>query len=139
MQTFNILHSKLLGASKVFDKQYYRELLDNNWRMIFTDGPQDWTTGDLSNERLMLNTDICLAYDIDDEINGSSPRCTTGVTQNVPKCPMYGSDSTRRPALNAVHKFGDAVSDDPFYEAFSLAWNKATGKQTRTLKNLGSC
>ena len=103
--------------------------------MIFNTGPQDWTTGDLSNERLMLNTDICLAYDIDDEINQASPPCTTGVTQNVPKCPMYSSGSTRAPALNAVQEFG-AETNDRFYAAFSSAWNKATAKQTRSLVSL---
>ena len=122
---------------KVFDKQYYRELLDNNWRMIFNDGPQDWTTGNLPNDRMMLNTDICLKYDIDDQINQVAAPCTTRSIQNVPTCPVYGSTSTRRQASDAVDEFANGA-DSTFYTAFSGAWNKATAKGQSGLRLLAA-
>ena len=64
------------AAAQIFDKGYYAEMLDNNWRMRNLGGPgnggspQDWSTGvGNDNGRMMLNTDICLAYDIDIQIN----------------------------------------------------------------------
>ena len=122
---------------KVFDKQYYRELLDNNWRMIFNNGPQDWTTGNLPNDRMMLNTDICLKFDIDDQINQVAAPCTTRSIQNVPTCPVYGSTSTRRQASDAVDEFANGA-DSTFYTAFSGAWNKATAKGQSGLRLLAA-
>jgi len=145
---------------KVFDKQYYTELLDNTWRMRNQGGPlngsppQDWTTGGgNSDDRMMLNTDICLAYNIDNQINGGAPCCThTDKTNSdgsnqcpipnvggINKCPMYAEGDSRRPALEAVDEFykGD---DSDFYYAFASAWGVATTVGQSNLKFLAeSC
>jgi hypothetical protein len=127
--------------ARIFDKSYFSELLDNTWRMRNEGGPanggppQDWTTGRDGTDRMMLNTDICLAYDIDDQINGGPPCCTTtSVNDNEcpivnmnerDMCPMYTENSSRYPALESVMDFYDG-NDANFYNAFSTAWEMAT-------------
>ncbi len=130
----------------MFDKQYYAELLDNTWRIRNQGGPsngsppQDWTTGSGDdNGRMMLNTDICLVYNIDVQVNGGPPCCThTDMTNSdgsnhcpIPnvrdfnKCPFYADGDSRRPALEAVDEFYSG-GDSDFYDAFADAWGDAT-------------
>ena len=115
------------AAAQVFDKGYYAEMLDNDWRMRNLDGgsPQDWSTGVGSdNGRMMLNTDMCLAYDIDIQINNQDPSCTT---LGNPSCPRYAVGTSRRAALDAVLELKDCdQNNDCFYTAFRDAWLKAT-------------
>jgi len=141
--------------AQIFDKSYFSELLDNTWRMRNEGGPanggppQDWTTGRDGTDRMMLNTDICLAYDIDDQINGGPPCCTTTsvnddecpiVNMNErDMCPMYTENSSRRPALESVMDFYDG-NDANFYNAFSNAWEMATTVGHDNLQSLSeSC
>lgn len=102
-------------------------MLDNDWRMRNLDGgsPQDWSTGVGSdNGRMMLNTDMCLAYDIDIQINNQDPSCTT---LGNPPCPRYAVGTSRRAALDAVLELKDCdQNNDCFYTAFRDAWLKAT-------------
>lgn len=141
--------------AQIFDKLYFSELLDNTWRMRNEGGPanggppQDWTTGRDGTDRMMLNTDICLVYDIDDQINGGQPCCTTtSVNDNEcpivnmnegDLCPMYTENSSRRPALESVMNFYDG-NDANFYNAFSNAWKMATTVGQGNLQSLSeSC
>jgi hypothetical protein len=111
-------------------------MLDNNWRMRNIGGPanggppQDFTTGNLPDSdtgRIMLNTDICLAWDIDDALPINSPRCCTKGTSTCAQCPTYPSTDSRRQAANAVATFKSCTTNnDCFYKAFIAAWNKAT-------------
>ncbi len=77
----------LLFESKVFDKQYFVELSDNAWQMRNIGGPedggppQDWTTG-TSGDRMMLNTDVCLIYDIDENVDSGTNCCTNPDGEN---------------------------------------------------------
>ena len=114
--------------------------------------PQDWTTGidGTTDDRMMLNTDICLVYDIDDQINGQSPPCCTSTSVNDNECPivnmnerdvcpMYTENSSRRPAYESVMNFYNG-NDANFYIAFSTAWEMATTVGHDNLQSLSeSC
>mmetsp|Transcript_36903 Transcript_36903/g.89013 ORF Transcript_36903/g.89013 Transcript_36903/m.89013 type:complete len:445 (-) Transcript_36903:225-1559(-) len=125
--------------AEVFDNQYYKELFTNAWRPRKMGGArQDWTTGrGHDNERVMLNTDMCLFYDTENSSpccsrtdlfkeNGQS-RCEANADR---QCSVIGSDHPRWEAAQAVRKFlgGSSANDNNwhFYEAFTLAWFKAT-------------
>ena len=111
-------------------------MLDNNWRMRNIGGPanggppQDFTTGSAADNltgRFMLNTDICLAWNIDDALPISSPRCCTKGTSSCAQCPTYPTTNSRRQAANAVAAFKSCTTNnDCFYKAFISAWNRAT-------------
>ncbi len=109
----------------VFDKKYYEQLFMNNWRISGQGRSQDWRTGNLSNQRMMLHTDVCLAYNID-----SGARCCTTGNFQCRQCPRYPSNSPRKAAERAVLKMlGGSpgnTNNDPFYNAFEVAWNKMT-------------
>lgn len=113
------------SEATVFDKKYYEQIFMNNWRMSGQGPTQDWTTGNFPDDRLMLNTDICLAYNID----SGTPCCTKGNTQ-CRECPRYTFNSPRKAAEEAVLKMlGGApgnTDNGPFYESFEVAWNKMT-------------
>eukprot|EP00986_Skeletonema_menzelii_P015143 scaffold11068_cov129-Skeletonema_menzelii.AAC.5 len=113
------------SEATVFDKKYYEQLFMNNWRVSGFGNTQDWRTGNPGNDRMMLNTDICLAYNID----SGFACCTTGNFQ-CRQCPRYTSNSPRKAAERAVLKMLGGVpgntNNDPFYESFERAWNKMT-------------
>jgi len=123
----------------VFDKKYYEQIFMNNWWMSGQGQKQDWTTGNYNfpDNRLMLNTDICLAYDIDSGL----PCCTKGTSQ-CRECPRYTVDRTRKAAEEAVKKMLGGppgnTNNDPFYEAFEVAWNKMTTVGQNNLKPLST-
>ena len=88
---------------------------------------------------MMLNTDICLLYDIDSKSqcctrtnlfkgNGNN-RCETNFLSNN-ECLSYQNGHDRFPAAQAVKKYlggsGPNNNNAPFYDAFSIAWFKAT-------------
>lgn len=131
--------------AQVFDKQYYEEIYLNAWRpRNIGEQHQDWTTGQTNsshpNPRMMLNTDICLVYDIDDSVN-----CCSRIDQFLSEggnqclsnelsgrnCPFYSQFSSRREAADAVLEFVGGsfpnTNNEPFYTAFTAAWVKATG------------
>jgi len=132
------------SVAQIFDTGYYSEMLDNNWRMRNIGGPanggppQDFTTGSAATDnltgRIMLNTDICLAFDIDDIPN---PRCCTKGTSSCEQCQTYPTTDSRRQAANAVSEF-DTFGNDRFYDAYSSAWNKAIVLGQSNLKSLTS-
>ncbi len=109
----------------VFDKKYYEQLFMNNWRMSGQGRGQDWRTGNSGNNRMMLNTDVCLAYNIE-----SGARCCTTGNFECSQCPRYSSNSPRKAAEKAVLKMLGGTpgntNNDPFYTSFEVAWNKMT-------------
>lgn len=131
--------------SQTFDKQYYEDLFVETWRpRNMGTKTQDWTTGAGGN-RVMLNTDICLVFDIDSHIENDMPCCTrTGICPDREasrqKCPMYKSGDSRRQATSAAREMlGGSVQSNnntPFYVAFARAWRKATTVGQDDLKPL---
>lgn len=95
-----------------------------------SDPTQDWVTG--RSFSLMLNTDMCLAFDIEDTINDEVPCCTKtnrkclDPDSRKTKCPV----ASRLESLEAVEEMlGMSNPHDvnmPFYESFAEAWRKAT-------------
>ena len=120
-------------SATVFDKKYYEQIFMNNWS--FSRRSRDWRTSNSADDRMMLNNDICLAYDID----GSNTCCTTGTSQ-CRQCPRYRSNHPRKEAERAVLKMlGGAPGNQnnaPFYESFREAWNKMTTAGQDTLHPL---
>jgi hypothetical protein len=132
-----------------FNKQYYEELIFNAWRpRNVGQENEDWTTGNNKrNERMMLNTDICLVFNLDgsnncctktDEIfqNGQS-KC---IDPSLNQCPLYSKQDRRWEATKAVVDYvgGTKGSKDngPFYSAFTEAWRKATTNGWNNLQQL---
>lgn len=88
----------------------------NSWRPRVNGGKQDWTTGrpnGIGNTRVMLNTDMCLIFDIDDiAVN----KCCSRTGWSYPdgqdrcidseaarrRCPMYAQTHERWEATEAV-------------------------------------
>ena len=124
--------------SIVFDKRYYEEIFRRAWvpRNLDDNGvPQDFTWGNRNgpgangSPRFMLNTDLCLAFDIDvtrspdnavfpcctrnDLIGNNGNQCenrvdgfdTTGLTNHT--CNPYLPEDPRIEAANAVNLFSD--------------------------------
>ena len=116
---------------------------------------QDWTWGNQNVEspRFMLNTDMCLLFDIEQ----SFPCCTrtdrnntNGVNPcqelNETECVAYDDSNPRKAAADAVELFatggGRSISNtdnEPFYEAFEAAWVKATTNGWANLNDLDTC
>lgn len=136
----------------VFDKAYYEELVGRAWspRGLGTI-KQDWTwkSGNPNNtgSKMMLNTDICLVYDID-----SSKQCCSNTGLFAPngrsrcgsnanrQCRRYSQNNSRIQATQAVVSYLGGSSPNsnntPFYRAFALAWYKATTNGQYKLKPL---
>lgn len=141
-----------------FDKTYYEQIFLNAWRPRTKDwgSKQDWTTGrDTSDEseRVMLNTDICLVYDIEDYMDDEDKCCTrtdqtyaNGENKCVDReaarerCPMYSANNPRFAMRQAVgNMLGGSppnANNAPFYAAFETAWEKATRVGQTNLKVL---
>ena len=123
-----------LPWGQVFDKTYYDKIFGDVWWPSKMGQPtQDWVTG--NSEALMLNTDICLVYDIEASIDDGIPCCTkTDVRCIEPesakrRCPMYSRQHDRWEAREAVQMMLGGSHDNenmPFYTAFARAWLKAT-------------
>ena len=120
---------------QVFDKKYYEEIFNSVWWPRNMGSPlQDWVTG--RGDSLMLNTDICLVFDIEEDIDKEIPCCTeTDIRCFDPeaaaqKCPMYSQMHSRFEAKEAVEEMLGSGSHPhpnvPFYNAFAEAWRKAT-------------
>lgn len=127
--------------STVFDKRYYEEGFRRAWipRDLDT-AVQDWTWGNQDNNgspRFFLNVDMCLFFDIE-----TTFPCCTDITQNCNRnglqldgipCATYAAGSPREEFSIATNLFagrnangGFNNDDQPFYNAFASAWNKAT-------------
>ncbi|KAL3777799.1 hypothetical protein HJC23_003572 [Cyclotella cryptica] len=127
--------------AQLFDKQYYEELVFNAWRpRNVGEENQDWTTGNnMKNQRMMLNTDICLVFNIDNNIlcctktddvfqNGQSKCMDINLARE--QCPLYSKQDRRWAATEAVVEYiggsRGSKNNEPFYNAFAVAWEKAT-------------
>jgi hypothetical protein len=136
----------------IFNKKYYEELIGRAWtpRGLGTT-KQDWTwiSGNPSNQtpKMMLNTDMCLVYDIDStkqccsntglfKSNGQS-RCDNNANR---QCRSYSQNNSRIQATSAVVNYlGGSTpnsNNTPFYNAFTIAWFKATTNGMDNLKPL---
>ena len=136
-----------------FDKQYYEEIYLSSWRTRNQgQSNQDWTTGRGEidgNTRVMLNTDICLVHDI----AGNLPCCTrTGETYpngqdrcitaeaSRRRCPVLQQSSSRYQARQIVGELlgGEFPNSNnqPFYDAFRQAWQRATTVGHANLRSL---
>ena len=80
----------------------------------------------------MLNTDICLAFDIDEVESGGNPCCTeindecTGPESRQRTCPMAHMHSSREAVEEMLGRDAHPHPNAPFYNAFTEAWRKAT-------------
>ncbi|KAL7480887.1 hypothetical protein ACHAW6_008801 [Cyclotella cf. meneghiniana] len=137
--------------AQMFDKQYYEELVFNAWRpRNVGQENQDWTTGNnMKNQRMMLNTDICLVFNIDNNIlcctktddvfqNGQSKCMDVNLARL--QCPLYSKQDRRWAATEAVVEYiggsRGSRNNEPFYNAFAAAWAKATTNGWDDLKEL---
>lgn len=119
--------------STVFNKRFYEEVLRRAWRPRQTNAGVDWTWGGRRRGVMMLNTDICLYFDIPDGDNqdcctNTSLDCRDATIQNN-QCPL--ANVTRPEAFNAFTDFlgGQALNNrnqEPFYDGFTAAWKRAT-------------
>ncbi|KAL7518705.1 hypothetical protein ACHAWX_003515 [Stephanocyclus meneghinianus] len=130
----------------VFDKQYYEELFNNAWHpRNMGQSVQDWTLDvvDPENPRMMLNTDLCLVYDIESVNNNCCTREGECTTYRARQCPIYSEQDSRRQAANAVVNYiggsMDSTNNEPFYTAFTAAWVKATNLGWDNLSALDTC
>ena len=131
------------AESIIFDKRFYQQAVSRGWHPRNTPVRTDWTWGGRNRATLMLNTDICLRFDIPD---GDSQNCCTNTDQprdcrdaNLPQCPS--SETVRPEAFSAFETFRNSGRRNrSFYEAFSTAWEKATenGYDEFTLQDLRS-
>merc|ERR550539_1183404 len=101
--------------SIIFDKRFYEEVLRRAWRPRQTAAGVNWTWGGNNRGVMMLNTDICLFYDIPE-----------GDNQNCPT-----ADNVRPEAIAAFREFLGGTNlnnnnNQAFYSAFSEAWVSAT-------------
>ena len=120
--------------STFFDKQYYQEVVNRGWHP-----DNHWTWGGSNRHTMMLNSDICLRFDIDDR----SP-CCTNTTKNcrndsIQNVQCKDSSSLVRPdAFAAFNEFaaGDGTDNDAFFSAYSSAWTQATENGYDSLTNI---
>lgn len=99
----------------IFDKSYYKELFNNAWHPRNPQGKQDWTLDDVDpeNPRMMLNTDLCLVYDIERMGNDCCTREGECGSYRGRQCPIYDVNNKRREAADAVISFiGDSMDDN---------------------------
>eukprot|EP00574_Skeletonema_japonicum_P001168 CAMPEP_0201740636 /NCGR_PEP_ID=MMETSP0593-20130828/46404_1 /ASSEMBLY_ACC=CAM_ASM_000672 /TAXON_ID=267983 /ORGANISM="Skeletonema japonicum, Strain CCMP2506" /LENGTH=600 /DNA_ID=CAMNT_0048234957 /DNA_START=99 /DNA_END=1901 /DNA_ORIENTATION=- len=127
----------------VFDKRYYEEVLRRAWvpRNQGT-SVQDWTWGGGNNgsPRFMLNTDMCLLFDIESTFpccsrtdlfgNDGNNQCNRG-NNNLAgiECGRTSNVETEAAmVLFSGERDGGGFNNDngPFFDAFSEAWQKAT-------------
>jgi len=132
------------AESAVFDKRFYEEIFRRSWfPRENTNAGTDWTWGGANREveSMMLHTDICLVFDIPD---GDTQDCCTDASGNCrgfeTQCPF--ADIVRSEAFNAVETFlgGGLNSNDngPFYDGFSVAWEKATENGAADLSDVSA-
>ena len=125
--------------SIIFDKRFYEEVMRRAWFPRTATNPagepiQNWSWG--GNNRpdpvMMLNTDICLKFDIPED---DAPACCTDITGNCRgnfdnvQCPT--AEQVRPEAVAAFDEFIGGANlgnnnNAPFYDAFFIAWEKAT-------------
>ena len=127
--------------STKFDKRFYTELVNRSWRPTDVPAGIDWVWGRQgSRDVMMLNTDICLYFDIPD---GNQQNCCTRNNRDcreLPRCPS--ATSLRPDSVAAVNSFRSGARDDNenFFHAFSKAWVVATENgHTNLTEDLDIC
>jgi hypothetical protein len=126
-----------------------QEIVFNAWRPRNVGlETQDFTTGNNKrNQRVMLNTDICLVYDIDRDVQcctktdeffqGGQSKC---IDSSLRQCPLYPKGHSRWKATEAVVEMiggrKGSKSNENFYSAFATAWEKATTNGWKDLREL---
>jgi hypothetical protein len=120
--------------STIFDKRFYEEVMRRSWRPRQTSVGVNWTWGGNNNGPfLMLNTDMCLRFDINE---GNTQDCCSDTSGNcrddsVQNNQCRSSESVRPEAFEAFNEFIGGANlnnnnNEPFYTAFSSAWEAAT-------------
>ncbi|KAL3788224.1 hypothetical protein HJC23_004691 [Cyclotella cryptica] len=141
----------------VFDKQYYEELVMRPWRArnIGKEEEDFIASTEMTHQepQMMLKTDLCFWFDTDNHypcctrtnrwMDGQN-WCDWEEKLSDLKCTRYDSDSSRMEAVESVVEFLGGrrpnENNDPFYQAFSTAWFKATTNGHGDLKALrGEC
>jgi len=112
--------------STVFDKRFYRELLNRAWRP--REENDDWVWGGRNRGVMMLHTDICLRFDVDDGeacCTNTDSDCRDNQLQNN-QC--SDASQVRPEAFAAVGEFasGRGNDNDAFFDAYRTAWKAAT-------------
>lgn len=99
---------------QVFDKAFYVDLREKSWRPRNRGGPanggppQDFAAGDGADGlRMMLNTDVCLAFDI-----GAGADCCTGPGEVARNAEVVGDDGEPREMFPLGACRGDCDTDE---------------------------
>ena len=144
--------------SVVFDKRYYEELLRRAWapRNEGTDA-QDWTWGNPINDgnpRFMLNTDMCLLFDIETtfpcctrtdlfRVDGTNQCDNRNRVLSNTQCGMTSNEETFKAIIQFSGQRNDGGfvrNNGPFFTAFRIAWEIATKNGLDNLQELSlSC
>lgn len=122
--------------STIFDKRFYEEVIRRSWRPRQTPSSGvNWTWGGQGRGVMMLNTDICLYFDIPE---GNNQNCCTDTSGGGNNCRGVNNECqlaniVRPDAFQAFEEFvfagGNNIgtnNNEPFYAAFSTAWELAT-------------
>lgn len=126
-----------------FDKQYYEELILRTWRARNSGTVlEDFTASTEETHehpQMMLKSDVCILYNSDvrypccsktHRFRNGSNQCDVDEILSNKKCRRYRRNDTRMEAVNAVLEYlgGSSPNDNqgPFYNAFTVAWYKAT-------------
>ncbi|KAL7550559.1 hypothetical protein ACHAWF_013781 [Thalassiosira exigua] len=126
--------------SMKWDNKYYLEMMGRAWWKRENPDPtkdDDWTTGDPDagdDQKMMLNTDLCFAFDSTDccsrtDLEDSRGNSHCLIFQND-QCPviLMDEDHPRMEAAEAVMKYINEDNDfdsSVWYEGFATAWGKA--------------
>lgn len=123
-----------------FDKGYFEQMVSRAWTPRDNGGGlTDWTTGSKTGQdtNMMLNTDLCFFYDIDDgepcctrtdlRRGDGSSRCLKHANR---QCKVIDDTHPRWPAARAAVRYLGGrtanTNNDPWYNDFKKAWTKAT-------------
>ena len=127
----------------IWDKGFYEEMVQRAWapRNENQDN-QDFMAGPAESAfpKMMLNTDICLAFDID---TAASNKCCTNINMINPRdgknrCGIYETNQCKR--IDSTHPRAESaqavleflggnnrnLDSSRWYRAFTEAWTKAT-------------
>lgn len=119
--------------SRIFNKRYYEEVVRRAWRPRQAAAGVNWTWGGNNRGVMMLNTDICLLFDIP---NGNNQNCCTNTNTDcrdpsIQNNQCQVADNVRPQAVAAFREFlggGNPNNDnqEPFFSAFTTSWTLAT-------------
>jgi hypothetical protein len=113
--------------SVIFDRQYYRELKNRAWVPRQAAAGTDWIWGGRDRNVLMLNTDICLLFDIPEGNDQTCCAMDEGGNCRIFEdniCPT--ADVVRPESVGAVNEFVSGTRNQNFFNAYKHAWTLAT-------------